>query len=213
MALDQTSLLQSAETLNEDGVRFIATQHLPDDDHLDFSDICDWNSGSFDVEAGLWSDPSGLACMSSIEYDSGSLDNRNATTPAESASQQKHTVCHELSCLADQASIRLQDGTDSAAPLGASSLARGKQRSSVRRNPARNKISVQAKRKLEDHFASNPYPTFKEKEELARSNGLLYKTVRTWFANARSRNDTVKCKLIPECAHRHWDMCYDTHVL
>lgn len=47
-------------------------------------------------------------------------------------------------------------------------------------------------------FSRNPYPTFREREELAREMGLPESRVRVWFQNHRSRTGLVRSLQRPE---------------
>ena len=47
-------------------------------------------------------------------------------------------------------------------------------------------------------FSKNPYPTFRQREELAREMGLPESRVRVWFQNHRSRTGLVRSLQRPE---------------
>lgn len=56
-------------------------------------------------------------------------------------------------------------------------------------------ISPSAKDLFEYHFSIDPYPDKDTKDKIAAMTGLSVKSVKTWFANARSRKTTSTCML------------------
>jgi hypothetical protein len=50
-------------------------------------------------------------------------------------------------------------------------------------------ISISQNKALADLFSITPYPTADETEKCSAQTGLSAKTIKTWFANARNRNE------------------------
>jgi hypothetical protein len=59
----------------------------------------------------------------------------------------------------------------------------------------RTRISKAAKKILDEHFRSNPYPGEPETSTLMRATQLTSRTIRDWFTNTRSRRNLIKRKL------------------
>jgi hypothetical protein len=55
----------------------------------------------------------------------------------------------------------------------------------------RTRISKAAKKVLEEHFGSNPYPNEHETSSLIRATQLTGRTIKDWFSNTRSRKKTT----------------------
>lgn len=59
----------------------------------------------------------------------------------------------------------------------------------------RTRISRSARQASKDHFAVNPHLDAGTTAILSTSTGLIMKTIRTWFANKRSRHNAGKCEM------------------
>jgi hypothetical protein len=59
----------------------------------------------------------------------------------------------------------------------------------------RTRISKAAKKILDEHFRSNPYPREAETSTLMRATQLTSRTIKDWFTNTRSRMDLMKCEI------------------
>ncbi|KAF2260941.1 hypothetical protein CC78DRAFT_619894 [Lojkania enalia] len=57
----------------------------------------------------------------------------------------------------------------------------------TRKRGAQPRITLEAKRVLEEHYARAPYPTSRELDAIAQQTNLELRRVRNWFNNARSR--------------------------
>lgn len=55
----------------------------------------------------------------------------------------------------------------------------------------RTRISKAAKKVLEEHFGSNPYPDEHQTSSLVRATQLTGRTIRDWFSNTRFRKKTT----------------------
>jgi hypothetical protein len=62
----------------------------------------------------------------------------------------------------------------------------------AKRYPRRTRIDPFMKEILNDHFAKDTYPDEKTVYELHQKTGLPTRTVKTWFANSRSRKQTAQ---------------------
>jgi hypothetical protein len=58
----------------------------------------------------------------------------------------------------------------------------------------RTRISKAAKKVLDEHFSSNPYPDEKETTYLEKATELSSRIIKTWFSNTRSRRKVVARK-------------------
>jgi hypothetical protein len=58
----------------------------------------------------------------------------------------------------------------------------------------RTRISKAAKKILDEHFSSNPYPDEKETSYLERATELSSRIIKTWYSNTRSRRKVVARK-------------------
>lgn len=60
----------------------------------------------------------------------------------------------------------------------------------------RTRISKAAKKVLDEHFKSNPYPDEKETSYLEKATELSGRIIKTWFSNTRSRRKVIARKFM-----------------